>query len=147
MIAPMYASISLIVSVVKRYVISLGGRMIFFREDNNQSFSCDYQLCALCSRLWKIKSDLLRSGMSLKALNKISRSERHVRCLCLMYNGLHAVLPNELIAGYVWGHIHVGPTNIPVLIFEMRNYFRGSALEFINVRGKGYALVINGGNQ
>ncbi|WP_421204631.1 winged helix-turn-helix domain-containing protein [Aeromonas enteropelogenes] len=99
------------------------------------------RLCVSCPNFQLLKGYFQQIETPMDILSRVGNSERHAKCLCLMFTHFNSVLTKEQITKHVWGHINVSSASVPVLIFELRDMIQDSGFEVINSRGRGYALI------
>jgi DNA-binding winged helix-turn-helix (wHTH) protein len=97
--------------------------------------------CISCIRATKISERLGGDVEKDTALYKLKMSERHFKCLCLLFENKGVVKSKDQITKHVWNDSIVGPSSLGVLICELRALLSALDISIITVRGKGYVLV------
>lgn len=97
--------------------------------------------CISCIKSKKISATLGISQTQKEVLRKIKMSERHFRCLCLLFENKGIIKNKEEIITHVWQGCIVGPTSLGVLISELRVLLAILDVSIVTARGKGYVLL------
>lgn len=97
--------------------------------------------CISCVRAIKIADSLGGNPEKDTALHKLKMSERHFKCLCLLFENKGFVKSKNEIIEHVWHGSIVGPSSLGVLICELRAILNVLDVSIVTVRGKGYIMI------
>ena len=96
--------------------------------------------CIACPHWKRIAGSFGGSQEKDIALQTIRLSNRHSRCLCLLWQHRSKPVNKGQLTSHVWIGGCVGPSSLAVLIHELRILVSKCDLEIIAVRGTGYLI-------